>query len=612
MTKLLPVRKTPGNNLLQYLPRWQQNNSPKNLGIVRFLFDMYEINRQLGNPPLIRDFKPEYGVAPWASDALSSWFDYKPGMTKDDWCHVVATHREASKSTWYSFILPIYLMLVGQYGIYHNDNLLPEFDYTVLRGKNSKEAQKRIMNISNFFNKPIIKLLFGDVKPSYKEVKEKEAKDTGGLLILSNGYIFECSGIEQPSRGLNIFSVRPKLFIFDDVQNKENTKTEERRRGIDEEVMMESFGAVADEGSMIYIGNKVHRADTLGRLLDKDNPVWKKHFYTLTMRKEDGVLLPGVGDLANETPMWGKRWTIEAVKKRKEFYESQPNLGGLKGFLKEYYNIIKSDTDYKIKYYLATYEYIHNINWLVFTKSDGSKEYKNVFVTIGFDPAISDRKHACDSAITVLAVDSDHNRYILEQIYGKWDIHDRYYDGEEKVLPIALLPEDLVKVKRRGSVEQVARTALKWHVDAIDVETEVGTQWTFYNELVETLKSVNFTKHPVPEKSPAEGKLEKLKQIPLMYFESGKYNLPGVIDKNGMVNCREDIKPFENDVIAFPDCAKDRLDSVYLAEQVISYPRSIPFNPLGYHKEEEEDKKHQVKQYKKKTLLNEFEAWIVD
>jgi len=611
--QLLPVRKDPNNYLLQYLPRWQQNNNPNDLGITRFIFDLYEINRRIGNPPLIRDFKPEYGVAPWASDALASWFHYEPGMTKDDWCHVVATHREGSKTTWYSLFLPIYLMCVGQYGIYSNGSLLPEFDYTVLRGKNNKEAQKRIMNINNFFNKPILTTLFGALRPTFKEVREKEAKDSAGLLILSNGYIFECSGIEQPSRGLNILSVRPKLFLFDDVQNKENTKTEDRRKQIDEEVMMESFGAVADEGSMIYIGNKVHRLDTLGRLLDESNPIWKKHFYTLTVRKDPvtGKTYPGVGDLDNEVPLWDKRWTIEKVKRRKQFYETQPKLGGLKGFLKEYYNRIVSDTDYKIKHYFAEYQRIHGINWLVFRNPDGSLRYENVYITLGLDPAISDKKKSCDSAITVEAVDSAHNRYLLEQPFGKWDIHDRYFDSEHEPTHIAMISDDLVKVKRRGSTEETCRMAMKYHVDAIDIETEVGTQWTFYNEIAAALKKVGFPKVPIPEPSPSEGKEEKLKQIPLMHFESGIYYLPGAYDKEGKVVTRHDFMPLKNDIDSFPDCSFDRLDSMYLAEQVISFPRKIEFNALGYPKVDPE--KELAKNLSaRKSLLNDYEGWIVD
>lgn len=596
--ELKPLRqnRTPNNRLLKYLARWQCNNSPLDLGIKRFIFELFWLNDQLGYPFLIRDFNPEYDIAPWASDALSEWFYYVPGMTKEDRCHVIATHREGSKTFWFSFVLPVYLILIGQFGIYYKNYLLPEYDYIVLRAKNNREAQKRILNVVSFLNRPIIKLLFGNLKPSFKEVKEKEGKDTGQLMIFSNGYIFEGSGIEQPSRGLNLLQVRPKLFVFDDVQNKENTKTSERRQQIDAEVMEESFGAVADEGSMIYIGNKVHAADTLGRLLDRQNKIWKKHFYTLTVNKDkDGnYISPGVGDLDIESPLWDRRWTIQRVQKLKEFYESQPELGGLKGFLKEYYNLIKSDTDYKLQIYYAEYVREHGINWLVFTVN-GQKVYKNVYIVVANDPAISEKKTASDAVVSVVAVTSDRRRYILEMNFGKWDLHDRYFDESQKLL-LARTPEDMTLIKRKGSVEECARMCIKYNADALNIEV-AGQQWAFYNETKNLLDKLGWKGVMRPEPAPSEGKDEKLKQVPLIYFEAGLYYL-----KDNHIELR-------NDIIAFPDCRKDRLDSLYLAEQVISFPIEIPYNPLGhYGKSDSPIRKTSI--YKAGQYLNEHESWV--
>ena len=153
---LKPVRKTPPNHLTPFLQRWQSNNSKRDMGMIRFIFDLYELNRRKDYPVLIRDFKPKYGVAPWALDALYEYFVYEPGMTKEDRCHAFATYRGGSKTTWFSFFLPIYETLVGQYGIYFNDTLFPEVDYQVLKGKTGKEAKKRLMNINNFLNKKLI------------------------------------------------------------------------------------------------------------------------------------------------------------------------------------------------------------------------------------------------------------------------------------------------------------------------------------------------------------------------------------------------------------------------------------------------------------------------
>jgi len=524
-------------------------------------------------------------------------------MTKEDRCHVFATHREGSKTIWFSLFSPIYDMLVGQYGIYCNNILLPEIDYQILRAKNNKEGKKRILNIANLLRKPIIKELFGDVNPSFKQVKEKEGKDTGDLMILPNGYIFECSGIDQPSRGLNLFSVRPKKIVFDDVQNRENTKTQDRRDQIDAEVMQESFGAVADDGAMYYIGNKVHASDTLGRLLDEKNKVWKKHFYTLTvMKKPDGTILPGVGDLEKETPGWAKRYTMARIKKIRDWYESQPEMGGIKGFLKEYYNRIVSDADYKIMYHYAKYARLNNINWLIFNREGQQPEYRNVYIVVALDPAISERKGSSDAVVSVVAVDSKKRRYILEQKFGKWAQKDTYVDLSLKPLRgFALTPQELTDVKRIGSSHECIRMALKYSADAVNIEV-AGQQRTFFLEFQEAAQIVGWHGIMRPEPAPSEGKVEKLTQVPLTYVESNLYYL------------RESMVELKNDIIAFPDCRKDRLDSLYLAEQVIQFPKDVSYNPLGQMTEVDINKQYQPTEPSniKTSLLNEFESWVIN
>lgn len=536
-------------------------------------------------------------------------------ISNEDGLYVTDDFILTHNTSWYSRFLPLYETLVGQYGIYHNNSLFPEVDYQVLRSKNNREAQKHIMFISSFLNKPLIRRLFGELKPSFKEVREKEAKDTGTLMILNNGYIFECSGIDQPSRGLNILSVRPKKILFDDVQNRENTKTPERRASIDREVMEESFGAVADQGSMVYICNRVHPADTAGKLGDRKNTVWRKSIYTISMvQKPDGTLAPGVGDLKNEVPEWSARWTMQQIDKRIKWFIAQPDMGGVAGALKNYYNIIKSDANYKVKYYIAEYHREHGINWLVFNEN-GKKVYKNVFIVLGLDPAISEAKKACDSAIVVIAVDSDRNRYILEQKFGKWDIRDRFLDDNIKPKrDFAITHEEMTNVKRIGSAHEVARLAFKYHAEAIDIEARVATQMTFYNEAKIALDAIGWKGVLRPEPSPSEGKIEKLKQTPLIYYEAGLYWLPGIIDHNGDLQPREDVIELKNDVIAFPDCAKDRLDSQYLAEQVITYPQHIEYDPLGNYnlrteKYTNSDESGNI--YKSGSVLNAHEDWII-
>jgi len=603
-TDILPCRISPPNAIVPYLNRWQQNNSPNDLGIARFLFDIITINKAMGFFPLFKDFRMKYGVAPWATDALAEYFVYYDGMTKEDRCYAYGTFREGSKTFWFSFWLLVYEVLVGQYGIYYKDVVFPEVDYQVLRAKNATEAKKRLMNISSFLNTPIVHHFFGNLKPVFKQIKNKDAKDTGELLILSNKYIFEASGIDQPSRGLNLFQMRPKKFTFDDPQNRENTKTPGRREQCDREVMEESFGAVADVGSVIYIGNKTHTDDTLGKLLDPENTQWKKQFHTLTIRiTEDGKIEPGVGDLDNEHPAWDARWDIKKVKRRREFFIKQPKMGGLRGFLKEYYNIIKSEVDYKIKYHTATYHREFGYNWLIFESEDGHKEYVNCYIVIGNDPAISEKKTSSDAVIGAVAYTPDFKRYVLEYSSGKYDINDRYYDDKKVNWDVAVTPEQVAQIERRGSTGEVIRMYLKYNADAIVIET-FGQQGTFFNE---TKKKLNDKLRKFPTIMPfnkREGvKEDKLKELPLAFFEVGLYYI------------RDDMFKLKNEVGTFsPQSRKDHLDMLYLAEQLAQFPVKMAWNPLGIRTKDEFTPAKSTEpaiQIKQANLTNEFEPWIV-
>ena len=595
--ELKPLRRTPPNHLIPFLPRWQSNNNPNDLGVVRFIFDLYEFNKRKNFPPLIRDFNPAFGAAPWVKDALYEYHIYEPGMTKEDRCHVFATYREGSKTFWFAFALLVYETVVGQYGIYFNDYLLPEVDYQVLRGKTGKEAKKKLLNVISFINNRFMVNMFGELRPSFKDVKDKVGKDESTFAILKNGYIFEAGGIDQPIRGFNVMQVRPKKITFDDPENRENTKTEDRRKSNSTEVMEESFGAVHDYGTIIYIGNKIHADDTIGKLLDKENKQWKKHFYTLTYsRGPNGTKIPGKGNLLVELPDWPLRDTITKIIRRKEWFERQPKLGGVRGFLKEYYNIIKSEADFKIKEWHGEYVRDYGVNWLK-VATDKGFEYRNVNIYIGCDPAISEKKLSSDAVVTALAVDSWHRRYVLEISAGKFDINDRFLEATYTPPNVVCTkPEEIANIVRIGSSDEIIRKYLRYNANGISVET-YGQQLTFYNETKNKLERLGKRPIMLPYQGGADSKITRDRQLPLAYFESGHYYI-----KDDMPE-KENIK---NEVETFPFSKLDRLDSLHIAEQLVIYPKRLEHDSLGNFVLEEERKKQDIHK-----VIPGAEPWIV-
>lgn len=508
----------------------------------------------------------EYGVAPWAKDSLAMYYHYEPGMTVEDRTYGILTYRLSSKTFWFTFESPIYELTLGPYGIFCNGHMLPEVDYQVLRSKTNKEAKKRLMNVSSFLNRPMIKHFFGDLKPTFREVKEKEGKDTGDLLMLSNGYYFEAAGIDQTVRGLNINNVRPKKILFDDVQNRENTKTEDRRRQCDREVMEESFPAVDDvNGCLVYICNRVHEDDTGGKIINPANKQWKKQYHTLTVKVIDGIKYPGDGDLENEVPEWSQRWNIDRIKKMRDWWVTQPQLGGNRGWLKEKYNKIKSDAEYDIKYHDAKYLRAFGHNWLVFDE----KEYVNVEIVICCDPAISPKKKASDSVITALAFAPDKKRYVLEESYGKYDINDRFFDiNYTPRNNIVALGDEVIHIRRKGVVGEMVRMLLKYQAFGLSVET-AATNETFFNELCNTLDRLAIAAIKFSYKG-ADGSKEAKNEItPLGYFELGIYHI------------RPNMTALKAQIDAFPFTKQDHIDALHIGEQIARFPAPVRYDPLG-------------------------------
>ena len=112
MHNLLPTRKIVPPTLLPHLPRWMNNTSPQDLGIIRFGFELFP-----------HTLKREFGIADWVPQTLYKILEYHTGMMKIDRAWAICTSREYSKTTWLGKILPLYLMLVGQYGIYYNTTI---------------------------------------------------------------------------------------------------------------------------------------------------------------------------------------------------------------------------------------------------------------------------------------------------------------------------------------------------------------------------------------------------------------------------------------------------------------------------------------------------------
>jgi len=551
--ELLPCRKEFATPYLKdYFPRWQNNTSPDDLGIIRFGFDLF--------PDALN---PKYGVADWVRPTLYRILRWKEGMTKIDRAWAICTSRDFSKSTWLAKILPLYLTLVGQYGIYFKtDNLLPEADYIRIRAKNGEKAEEKLDNVTMEFRADIIRDMFGDLAPTIKEVRFEKLKDKAKLAILRNRYIIQAQGINSPARGANIRNRRPKVDISDDVENKENTKTHTTRTYNAKEILGEQFGGLSQDGLSVYVGNYVHQECLLAKMM-KPNSGWNRLFFQASKFDSAGIERSG----------WRKRFSMKFIRNLGEWYKNQPDLGGYRIFRMEYYNELIADKDYKLQTWTGEFVHKGNFNYIERIMPDGSKELIRVNVIISGDPAISTAKSSSDGCVSAIAFGSDFNRYVLDIGLAKYDIRDRFYDLSLKPKILAMSIDEMSNVKRKGLVDEMARFIIRYHADGFVLEN-AGQQLAWFNDLKEDiLKPLGLDHINGLPYHPRDEKVYKLETGLMNIVSAGRYFLK---DDMTVKNAAE------MQIKTFPSSKLDILDTWFNAEQLKKFPPKANIDTFGH------------------------------
>ena len=539
--------------LVTLLPRWQ-NNSKEYLGILAFAFEL------LGG----KYIKVEWGVAGWVIDALIEVLEYKLGLTKMERCHAICTYRDGSKTTWMQIVV-LYFILIGEYGIWWEDELLPDVKYIRYRGKTFDEAEKKTDTVKTWLEDEDITNIFGFKRPTQREVKLKGLRDNVKILMTADGIILQPLGLNQPARGANIRGQRPDLDIADDVENKENTKTPEARKYNWDEVMAEQFGGLADDGLFIMIFNYVHVGGvgpTVVKLSKQKQTNWHVMVRTLSyfVRTEnpDGTIEE------KEVSDWPQRFPMSYVRKLEAFYSLKPD--DYKIFRREYYNEILSDEDYLLLFYAGIYEKRDGHNWLLVEQPDGTQKRVNCYITVSADPAISEEKKTSDGVVAVTFFGSNGKRYVHDLSVRKFDIRDRYYEEDKKPAVLALTPEELANVRKRGMVEEIVRYIIRYNADNFVIEN-AGQQLAWYNDVVALLRQLHIHISGTPY-HPSDEKVYKLKTGLMNQFAGGTYyinvNLP---HRNRLI---QGVQTFPQEL--------DIFDALYNAEKLHRKPKPLDFS----------------------------------
>ena len=220
----------------------------------------------------------------------------------------------------------------------------------------------------------LIRAVFGDIVG--KEIWRQDQ------ILTASGIAMMCQGRGGQVRGKNVGGRRPDLIAIDDVEDKESVKTDEQRVKTLEWLygdVLPALPAMDPEASVVALGTLLHPDALLMRI--RLDPKWT------TVRFG--------AKLANGDMLWPERMDDAKYETERRSYA---RVGQLSTFTLEYDNQIRADEDQKFKDFLYGWPDPNEL----------------LHIAIAIDPAISEDKRACKSAIAVVAMTSKGRIFVLD------------------------------------------------------------------------------------------------------------------------------------------------------------------------------------------------------
>lgn len=187
--------------------------------------------------------------------------------------------------------------------------------FILIIGANHDRAVDRLTAIKHEIeNNEILIELFGDQRGDVWNE---------GEIVLKNGTKIMALGARMKFRGVKYKNARPSMLFIDDLEDEENTATEEKRDKLSKWISRVVFPACRRARKRV-VGTPIHPKCWLEDM--RKNAGWK--FYVFP------IVVPAVPDPAQwERAQWEARYPLEFVRKVRDEYE---RAGDLQGFVQEY------------------------------------------------------------------------------------------------------------------------------------------------------------------------------------------------------------------------------------------------------------------------------------
>ena len=408
-----------------------------------------------------RLFKPQYGHCSFHEEMCKNYhYGFTKSTDKLDGLFGHFGHRELAKST-YATALALY---GNVYGIKK---------FVMYRGDTFSNAKKNfIANLKSMLAEPRFEAVHGDLRPSNFDTG---LKDTEAVVMLRNGGLFVAMGYNQSSRSARYDDRRIDLFVWDDVENDENTKSETSIQNLITKLNAEDIPALDFERGMLVVNNTPVAKEAVFDSVMNDESFKVVYRPLYKVNKNGEYILDANG---NQQPEWPQRYSLEWCKKLEARYNKTPHLRKL--FAREYLLKFVSEDDEsiprdQIRFAKAQFKNERGKNWIFVTEKDGvtvaQPEWKRIHIAFGADPATSEEGGACDSVINVVARSSDDEIFVLESYADK--LRSRDVLVSDRGYGMYDICTDIKNIAKKGIVSEICRRFIDYMPDMVAVESVV-------------------------------------------------------------------------------------------------------------------------------------------
>lgn len=133
-------------------------------------------------------------------------------------------------------------------------------------------AENIIADVASMLNEPNIMATFGDWR-HYREINRQDLKK---FTYRGRDIVLGAIGAEGSIRGLNVNHVRPDVMIFEDVQTKECSESQQQSETLERWMIGTAMKAKSPYGcNFVFVGNMYPGTNSILKKL-KSNPQWIK------------------------------------------------------------------------------------------------------------------------------------------------------------------------------------------------------------------------------------------------------------------------------------------------------------------------------------------------